>query len=60
MNLAYNSQQLILTVFHKEGLFIFVLSCLMFFALALIVAKWAYDEGQFSDLELSKLEVLED
>lgn len=58
--LALQSNHLILSLFHKEGLFIFVVCCLMFFSLALLVAKWAYDEGQFSDLEVSKFEVLED
>ena len=32
----------------------------MFFALASIVAKWALDNGEFSDIEGAKFEMLED
>lgn len=59
-SLALRSNDVLLSIFHKEALFIFVMFCLMVFFLALIVAKWAYDDGQFSGLEESKFEVLED
>lgn len=51
---------LILAVFNKEAILIFSVSCLMFFALASIAAYWAYKNGEFSDMESSKFEMLGD
>ncbi len=49
----------IMATFNKEALAAFSLSCVFFFAIATVFAKWAFDHGQLSNLEESKMEMLE-
>jgi len=51
--------QWILASFNKEGIAIFSVLCLSFFALAAIFAKWAFDHGQFTNIEEAKFEMME-
>ncbi len=51
--------QWILSTFHKESLAAFALTCVFFFLTSLLFAKWAMDHGQFTNLEESKLEMME-
>lgn len=47
-------------VFHKEGIAIFAVITIAFFMFALFAAVWAVKSGQFDDMELSKLEILDE
>ena len=58
--LAFDFNDLILAVFNKEAIAIFVIFCVMIFAIASLVALWAYQDGQFKDIEGAKFEMLED
>jgi len=58
--LAFKSHALILQIFYKEAVLVFVVFCLMFFALACYMAIWAFRQGEFRDLEAAKFEMLED
>ena len=58
--LAFNLSDMTVSVFNKEGIAVFCLFCIMIFAIASMAAMWAYDSGQFSDIEGAKFEMLED
>ena len=58
--LAFDANDLILSVFNKEGIAIFCIFCILIFAIASIAAYWAYESGQFKDIEGAKFEMLED
>lgn len=59
-NFVLDFHNLIIEVFHKEAIFIFSTFCLMFFALAGIFAVWAFANGEFTDMERSKYEMMEE
>lgn len=50
----------ILLTFNKEALFIFTIYCVLVFILAAVVFTWAWNDGQFRDIEGSKLEMMEE
>ena len=45
--------------FNKEGIAMFSLLCLSFFMMASVFAKWAFDHGQFTNVEEAKFEMME-
>ena len=57
---AFELNSLILAIFTKEAILIFSIFCLMLFALAAMAAYWAFKSGEFSDMESSKFEMLEE
>jgi hypothetical protein len=52
-------QQWILANFNKEGIAMFSVLCLSFFMVASVFAKWAFDQGQFTNIEEAKFEMME-
>lgn len=58
--LAFDFSDLIIALFNKEGIAIFCIFCVMIFAMASIAALWAFESGQFKDVEGAKFEMLED
>lgn len=58
--LAFDFNDLIISVFNKEGILIFCVFCVMIFAIASMAAMWAFDNGQFNDIEGAKFEMLDD
>jgi nitrogen fixation-related uncharacterized protein len=58
--LAFDFNDMIISVFNKEGILIFCAFCVMIFAIASIAAMWAFESGQFKDIEGAKFEMLED
>ncbi|MCE2928633.1 MAG: hypothetical protein LW817_03265 [Candidatus Caenarcaniphilales bacterium] len=53
-------QQMILSIFNKEAIAIFVIFCGMAFAIASIAAVWAFANGEFQDIEFAKFEMLQE
>ena len=49
----------LISTFNKEGIFLFCVSCIMFFAIASMIVIWAKDNGQFDNLEEAKFEMME-
>ena len=60
LNAARYLNEQILVNFNKEGILIFVVFSFMFFILAAVVAKCAWESGQFKDIESSKYDMLQD
>lgn len=58
-SLALTAQDWIRDLFNKEGLAIFVLFCIAIFAIASMAAMWAIDNGEFSNIEEAKFEMME-
>ena len=58
--LAFDLSHLIQSIFNKEGILIFCAFCVMIFAIASMAALWAFENGEFTDLEAAKFEMLED
>ncbi len=58
--LAFDFQDMMISIFNKEGIAIFCIFCVLIFALASIAATWAIQSGQFKDIEGAKFEMLED
>ena len=58
--LAFDFSDLLVNVFNKEGIAIFCIFCVMFFAIASMAALWAFRNGDFQDIEGAKFEMLED
>jgi nitrogen fixation-related uncharacterized protein len=58
--LAFDFSDLIIAVFNKEGIAIFCIFCVLIFAMASMAALWAFESGQFKDVEGAKFEMLED
>lgn len=57
---AFDFNHLILSVFNKEGIAIFCVFCILIFALASMAALWAFESGEFRDLEAAKFEMMDD
>ena len=57
---AFDLNDLIIAIFNKEGIAIFCIFCILIFALASMAALWAFENGQFTDIEGAKFEMLED
>lgn len=57
---AFDLNDLVIAIFNKEGIAIFCIFCILIFALASIAAFWAFESGQFRDIEGAKFEMLED
>ena len=55
---AMQATSFIESVFNKEGIAIFVLFCLAVFAIAVMLVVWAYDNGQFENIEEAKYDML--
>jgi nitrogen fixation-related uncharacterized protein len=58
--IAFDFNDLIISIFNKEGIAIFCIFCILIFALASMAALWAFESGQFKDVEGAKFEMLED
>lgn len=59
-NFFVELNHLMLSVFNKEAIAIFVVFCVMIFGLASIAAYWAIQSGQFKDIESAKFEMMEE
>lgn len=59
-SVAFDFSDLIISVFNKEGIAIFCIFCILIFAIASAAAFWAYENGEFKDIEGAKFEMLED
>jgi hypothetical protein len=58
-NLLINFQNWIIHTFNKEGIAVFCLMCIAFFAFSAILATWAITSGQFKNVEEAKFEMLD-
>ncbi len=56
---GYSLHEWVLMTFNKEGIAMFSLLCLSFFVMASVFAKWAFDHGQFTNVEEAKFEMME-
>ncbi len=50
----------LISTFNKEGIFLFCVTCVMFFAIASVIAIWAKDSGEFDNQEEAKFEMMEE
>tara|TARA_B100001989_G_C24468387_1_gene427909 strand:+ start:590 stop:784 length:195 start_codon:yes stop_codon:yes gene_type:complete len=58
--LAFNFSDFLISVFNKEAIAVFCIFCVLIFAIAAMAALWAFDNGEFRDIEGAKFEMLED
>lgn len=58
-NLPATLHDWILATCNKEGIAIFVVSCLGFFLIASCVALWAWKNGEFINIEEAKYEMMD-
>ncbi len=58
-NLTAALHEWILATFNKEGIAIFVVSCMGFFLVAACLAFWAWQSGEFTNIEEAKYEMMD-
>jgi len=58
-NLSLVLHEWILRTCNKEGIAIFVISCVSFFLLASCLAYWAWQNGEFTNIEEAKFEMMD-
>lgn len=58
-NITVALHEWILQTCNKEGIAIFVVSCIGFFLLASCLAYWAWKTGEFTNIEEAKFEMMD-